>query len=559
MDGTPGPLGAAAAPEGAGRGQCLTVWWREGITYEVYVRSFKDTDGDGVGDLRGVIEKLDYLAGTLGVEALWLSPFYPSPGRDYGYDVSDHTEVDPMFGDLDTFDELLARAHDLGLKVIVDFVPNHTSDRHPWFIESRSSRCSPKRHWYMWEEPKPDGSPPNNWLSVFGGPAWTFDDRTGQFYMHSFLPEMPELNWRDPEVEKAMFDVVRFWLGRGADGIRIDCAHYLMKDPDLRDNPGNPERALLAHRALGEYDSQIHLYDKGHEDIHEIYRRLRALVDSYEPARTSIGEIHIFDWPAWARYYGDSLDELHTNFNFGLLGVAWEAGPVRALIEEVYRVMPAGGWVNWVIGNHDEPRIASRLGPRRARMGLLLALTLRGTATLYNGDELGYPNGPLSASGSLDPWGLQDPSLSRDPQRAPMAWSREPNAGFCAGGVRPWTPLPEGAEGLSVEAQLEDPGSFLTFARSALALRRSSPALKAGGFAFLEAPEGCLAFLREAGTERKLVILNFTDTALDLDPLPGPPVLTSSGRIPGPRDRSIGPLEGWVVDLPGHVGALQGV
>jgi alpha-glucosidase len=486
------------------------MWWKQAVFYEVYVRSFSDSDGDGVGDLRGVVDRLDYLADTLGVDALWLSPFYPSPQKDYSYDVADHMGVDPLFGDLETFDELLRGAQGRGLKLLVDYVPNHTSDRHAWFVESRSSRDSDRRDWYMWADPSPDGSPPNNWLSVFGGPAWTFDDATGQYYMHSFLAEMPELNWRNPSVEQAMFDVVRFWMERGVDGIRIDCAHYLMKDPQMRDNPLNPEMKRLAHRPLGQYDSQIHLYDKGHEDNHPVYRRLRKLLDTYHPPRTAIGEIHIYDWSEWARYFGHGDDELNMNFNFGLLGVEWDAAAVRGLVEEVYSVIPEGAWPNWAIGNHDEPRVASRLGADRARQALMLMLTLRGSPTLYYGDELGMPNAPLSPAGTMDPWGLQDPTLSRDPQRAPMPWSREPNAGFCPAEARPWAPLAAAAKDLSVAAQLEDPGSFLCLTRRLLAVRKLSLPLRTGTYQTIEAPEGCYAFAREAGGKRCLVVLNFS-------------------------------------------------
>jgi alpha-glucosidase len=305
-------------------------------------------------------------------------------------------------------------------------------------------------------------------------------------------------------------------MARGVDGIRIDCAHFLIKDPQMRDNPLNPEMEILGHRPLGEYDSQMHLYDKGHEDIHPLYRRLRALLDSYEPDRTSIGEIHIFDWAQWAAYYGTELDELHMSFNFGLLGVPWDPVSVRALIEKVYSELPDGGWPNWVIGNHDEPRIASRLGPESARMALVLALTLRGTPTIYYGDELGFTDAPLSPKGTLDPWGLQDPSLSRDPQRAPMAWDSTDHGGFCPPGVEPWAPLPLEFERLSVAAQLEEEDSFLGLSRRAVELRRSNASLRRGSLRFTDAPEGCLAFVRTAGSKNVGVILNFSDEPVRL-------------------------------------------
>jgi glycosidase len=273
-------------------------WWQTGAIYQIYPRSFRDTTGDGVGNLRGVIQKLDYLSETLGVEVIWLSPFYPSPMADFGYDVADYTDVDPLFGDLATFDELVDKAHVRDLRVIIDLVPNHSSDQHPWFQEARSSRDNAKRDWYVWADPQPDGSPPNNWLSVFGGSAWEWDELTGQYYLHSFLKEQPDLNWRNPEVKEAMSDVVRFWLERGVDGFRVDVAHYIMKDPQLRGNPPAPAGAMSIHRPLGDYDSQFHIHDKGHPDVHDICREFREVLDSFgdERPRVSGGETHVFDW-----------------------------------------------------------------------------------------------------------------------------------------------------------------------------------------------------------------------------------------------------------------------
>ena len=301
-------------------------WWQTGVIYQIYPRSFMDANGDGVGDLAGVIGKLDYLSDTLGVDAIWLSPFYPSPMADFGYDVSDYCAVNPLFGDLATFDELVAQAHARDLKVIIDIVPNHTSDQHPWFQESRASRDNPKRDWYVWADPAADGGPPNNWLSVFGGPAWTLDESTGQYYLHSFLPEQPDLNWRNPAVKAAMFDVYRFWLDRGVDGFRIDVAHYVMKDPELRDNPPNPNAAVEAQlfKDLGEYGNWIHVNDKGHPDVHGVYRELRAILDEYSATapRMMVGEIHDFDLEKWAAYYGEpGKREFHQPFNFALIGV----------------------------------------------------------------------------------------------------------------------------------------------------------------------------------------------------------------------------------------------
>jgi glycosidase len=502
-------------------------WWHGAVIYQIYPRSFQDSSGDGIGDLAGVIDRLDYLSDTLGVDAIWLSPFYRSPMDDCGYDVSDHTDVDPVFGDLATFDRLVAEAHRRDIKVLVDFVPNHTSDRHPWFIESRRARDSARRDWYVWADPAPGGGPPNNWVSIWGGPAWTLDPITGQYYQHSFLPSMPELNWRNPDVVDAMFDVVRFWIDRGVDGFRIDCAHLIMKDPDLADNPPNPRPGAEMHRSLGaEFDSQLHVNDRGHADVHDIFRRLRRLLDHPDHGRplVSIGEIHDFEWPRWAGYYGAGLDELHMPFNFGLLGVEWEAGAVRHLVDTVEAAVPPGAWPNWVLGNHDEPRIASRVGEERARQAMMLLLTLRGTPTIYYGDELAMPNADIPAGAAVDPWELRLPGLGlgRDPERSPMIWSAKPNAGFCPPDLAPWLPLIDGHEARSVEAQLRDPASILSLTRHLLHLRRTNTALHHGSYRPIDTPNpDCFVFLRERGEERFLIALNFSaeDRQLDLSAL----------------------------------------
>ena len=332
------------------------TWWQTGVVYQIYPRSFLDTSGNGIGDLAGVTDKLDYISDVLGVDAIWLSPFFPSPMADFGYDVSDYTDVNPLFGDLEIFDRLVREAHNRGLKVIIDIVPNHSSDQHAWFLESRSSRDNPKRDWYVWRDAKPDGSPPNNWLSVFGGPAWEWDEHTGQYYLHSFLKEQPDLDWRNPEVKAAMLDVFRFWLERGVDGFRIDVAQRLMKDPLERDNPLNEAGTLYSHKPMGDYDSQVHLYDVTHEDIHGVFKEIRAVLDAYstERPRYSVGEIHEYDFTRWARYYGENLDELHMPFNFALLNVAWDARAVREVVDALEAALPEGAWPNYVLGNHDE-------------------------------------------------------------------------------------------------------------------------------------------------------------------------------------------------------------
>jgi alpha-glucosidase len=486
------------------------LWWQAGVIYQVYPRSFRDSNGDGTGDLAGVIEKLDYLSETLGVDAIWLSPFYPSPMADFGYDVADYCAVDPLFGDLATFDQLLAGAHARKIRVIIDFVPNHSSAQHPWFIESRSSRDNPKRDWYVWADAKADGSPPNNWFSIFGGSAWQWDETTGQYYLHSFLVEQPDLNWHNPEVRAAMLDAMRFWLARGVDGFRLDAIHCMVKDVELRDNPPNTEGVQLIHRPQEEFDQQIHLYDYATDALHDVLREMRAVLDEF-PERAGIGEIHVFDWPKWASYYGQQLDELHLPFNFGLLGIEWDAAEVRALVAELERVIPAGGWPNYVLGNHDEPRIASRIGPEQARVAMMLLLTLRGTPTIYNGDELGMFDVPVALDAVQDPWGRKAGTMGRDPERSPMLWDASPHAGFTAPEATPWLPIEDGYELLNAEAQLADQTSMLTLTRRLLALRRTSPALTIGDYLEVAgAPDDCFVYERVSGADRYLIALNFT-------------------------------------------------
>ncbi|MFU8815999.1 MAG: alpha-amylase family glycosyl hydrolase [Pseudomonadales bacterium] len=493
-------------------------WWQTGVIYQIYPRSFRDANGDGIGDLPGIIDRLDYLSETLAVDAVWLSPFYPSPQADFGYDVAAYCDVDPRFGTLKDFDALVRLAHLRGLKVIIDYVPNHTSDRHPWFVESRSSRCNPKSDWYIWRDPKPDGSPPNNWLSVFGGGAWQWDSVRRQFYLHTFLVEQPDLNWRHPEVEAAMFDVLRFWLDRGVDGFRIDTARAIIKDPELRDNPPNPGGGGY-HKPRGEYDSQRHIHDIGHPDVHEVYRKLRVLLEAYQPPRVGLGEMHLYDWPEWVRYYGERLDELHMPINFALLNTPWRADAVRATVEALEAALPAGAWPNYVLNNHDEQRFVTRVGRLQARVAAVLLLTLRGTPTLYYGEELGMEEVEVPSQRQQDPWGLRSlPQLSRDGCRTPMQWNASASGGFSSAPPEMlWLPLGDDRETANVEHQLEGPHSMLSLYRSLLALRRARPSLHGGSYrTFDPGPDGCFAFLREAGDEATLVALNFTSAALSL-------------------------------------------
>ena len=531
------------------------LWWQRGVVYQVYPRSFQDANDDGVGDLRGVAERLDYVA-ELGVDALWLNPFYRSPMKDFGYDVSDHCDVDPLFGTLEDFDHLLNEAHKRDLKVIIDFVPNHTSDQHPWFQASRSHRDHPRREWYTWRDPKPNGGPPNNWVSMWGGPAWTFDEGTGQYYHHSFLPSMPDLNWRNPAVKKAMFGVMRFWLERGVDGFRVDAAPLLMKDPLLRDNPPNLTGRPTFEKPFGDYDSQLHLYDQRHSDIHELFREMRRVLDEYsaEYPRVGVGEVAIPDLTEWASYYGSALDELHMPFNFGLVSAPWAADVIARTVRELEANLPPGAWPNWVLGNHDQPRVASRVGDTQARLAMLLLLTLRGTPTLYYGDELGLHDVPIAPEQVQDPWEWQTPGLGlgRDPERAPMPWSEAESAGFTSPGVAPW--LPMDSERASVEAQQRDPNSMLRFTKRLLELRRATPALSMGHYKQVEMTNPALfAFERARERQRILVLFNFSDaeqrTGLSVQS-PALCLSTHTGRENTLDNRlTLQPHEGLVLEL----------
>ncbi len=504
-------------------------WWKTGVVYQIYPRSFKDTTGSGTGDLPGITSRLGYLSDTLGVDAIWISPFYPSPMADFGYDVADYTDVDPMFGTLGDFDELLGEAHDSGLRVIIDWVPNHTSDRHPWFLESRGSRTNARRDWYVWRDPKRDGSPPNNWRSVFGGPAWEFDEQTGQYYLHSFLREQPDLNWRNPAVEAAMFDTLRFWLDRGVDGFRIDVAHFIMKDPDLTDNPrAVPSAGEADFKDLGDYDAWEHVNDKGHRDVHAVFRRLRSVLDEYDGDRFTVGEIHIFDWDRWAAYYGDG-DELHMPFNFSLVWARWDAGAIRSRVEALEAAIPAFAWPNYVLGNHDEQRLATRYGPENERAAAVLLLTLRGQPTIYYGDELGLRETPIPGARLQDPWGLRVPGMSRDGCRTPMPWTPGPGHGFTDPTVEPWLPFGDDAQTRNVEEEFADEGSTLTLYRRMLRLRRNRTSLVAGTIEFLNGiPGDVLGFRRDLGNERTTVFVNFADEERSVDVEPGAALLLST-------------------------------
>jgi oligo-1,6-glucosidase/alpha-glucosidase len=472
------------------------------VVYQVYPRSYQDSDRDGIGDLAGIERRVDYLAG-LGIDAIWLSPIFPSPMADFGYDVADYCGIEPMFGTLADFDRLLARVHAAGLKLLLDFVPNHSSDQHPWFLESRSSRDNPKRDWYIWRDPAPDGGPPNNWISDFGGSAWEWDEATGQYYLHAFLKQQPDLNWRNPALKRAMLDAMRFWFDRGVDGFRIDVLWHIVKADGLPDNPLNPRWKP----GRNERDRVLQLHSTDQPEAHAIAAEMRALADSYGD-RVLIGEIFLpFD--RLARWHGTpERPQVHLPFNFALMENRWDAATLRRLIAEYEASIPAHGWPNWVVSSHDAPRIAGRLGEAQARVAAMLLLTLRGTPTLYQGDEIGIGLVEVPPTRVQDPRELRQPGigLGRDPARTPMAWDGSANAGFST--AEPWLPLHPDWPTRNVAVEDADPASMLSLHRALLRLRRASAALSEGSLTLVEAEEDTLAYERQHGAERVLVALN---------------------------------------------------
>ncbi|MEO7337394.1 MAG: alpha-amylase family glycosyl hydrolase [Caldimonas sp.] len=504
------------------------AWWRHGVFYEIYPRSFQDTDGDGIGDLAGIRRRLPYLR-DLGVDAIWIAPFFPSPMADFGYDVADYCDVDPRFGTLADFDALIVHAKAIGVRVVVDFVPNHTSDQHPWFVESRRSCTDAKRDWYLWRDPAPEGGLPTNWLSNFGGPAWTFDEATGQYYGHMFLKEQPDLNWRNAEMREAMFDVMRFWLKRGVDGFRVDVVYHLIKDDEWRDNPPNPAYVPgtdPSHRLLQEYTTD-------RPGVQSVVLAMRRVLDEFATPQSSpvlICEVYL-PVQRLMNYYGmDAAGVLRgaqLPFNFHLIGAVWQAHAIDRLVRDYEAALPPGAAPNWVLGNHDKPRIASRVGASAARLAAMLLLTLRGTPTLYYGDELGMSDVPIPIGEVQDPFERRQPGhgLGRDPQRTPMPWEADrPLAGFTTG--RPWLRLGGDASAIAVDRQLAAPDSMLQLYRRLLRLRRACPALNDGAWEPVGVQGNVLLYARESADECVVVVLNFgpIEVQVDLgDALPAAP------------------------------------
>lgn len=480
------------------------LWWQCGVIYQVYPRSFQDTNNDGIGDLQGIIKRLDYLK-WLGITAIWVSPIYPSPMADFGYDISDYTDIHPVFGSMQDFDELLEQAHEKNIKIILDLVPNHTSNQHPWFLESRSSRNNSKRDWYIWKDAREDGSPPNNWLSVFGGSAWEWDDKTKQYYYHAFLKEQPDLNWRNPQVQEAMFNVMRFWLDKGVDGFRVDVMWHMIKDEKLRDNPPNPNYKSQ----MATYEQLLPVFSTDQQEVHDIVHKMRALLNSYHE-RMMIGEIYL-PIHKLVTYYGADNNGAHLPFNFQLLSLPWDVTQIAPAIDEYEGALPDSGWPNWVLGNHDQPRISSRIGLEQARVAAMMLLTLRGTPTIYYGEELGMKDVPIPFNEVQDPQGLNmpDKNLSRDPARTPMQWDSSNYAGFSD--AKPWLRLSASYKRVNVEAEKNNHHSFLEYYRRLISLRQSEPSLMWGDYKRICTDHQAMAYLREApGEKRFLIVLNLT-------------------------------------------------
>ncbi len=530
-------------------------WYHKAVVYHIYTKSFKDSNSDGLGDLEGVINKLDYLnngtENSLGIGAIWLSPFYKSPQVDHGYDISDYRSIDPVFGDLETFKKLVAECQKRNIRIIIDFVINHTSSDHLWFQESRSSRDNPKRDWYIWRDPKEDGSPPNNWLSVFGGPAWTLDKNTGQYYFHSFLPEQPDLNWRHDEVQEEMKNVARFWLDLGIDGFRIDAIEHLIEDSYLRDDPRNPDYVPLRDDP---YLLNEHLFSKSQDDLSYCINALCELISEY-PDKFIVSEAYV-DIPKIVSLYRACEQKVHAPFNFNLMGKPWSATEYRDFVDRFEKALSQNDWPNYVFGNHDRSRLISRLGEEKAKIVAVILLTLRGMPFIYYGDEIGMSDVSIKPEDIKDPFAtmVADIKFSRDPQRSPMQWSGEEYAGFSK--VKPWLPVASDFKKKNVETELKDPDSILNLYRTLINFRNRTPALQYGSYRSLDtASPDIFAYVREHGEDKILVMLNFSDQKIkESPPFDRVRLICSTSRTAGENAEIKGgitlePYEGCVLGI----------
>jgi alpha-glucosidase len=482
-------------------GETGLAWWQREVFYQIYPRSFQDSNGDGNGDLRGIRARLDYVQ-WLGAGAIWICPFFRSPMADGGYDISDYCDVDPLFGNMDDFTALLDAVHARGMKLVLDLVPNHTSDQHPWFIESRSSRDNPRRDWYVWRDAGPENGAPSNWLSHFGGCAWRLDQATGQYYYHAFLSAQPDLNWRNPELRRAIYDVMRFWLTRGVDGFRVDAVTNLVEDDLLRDDPQNRD-----YRRGMPPDSVLRrVFTKDRPETHQIVGEMRDVLDEF-PDRVLIGEVHLPLARAMA-YYGRQRPFFNLPFNFQLMQSDWDCRSLSAAIDQYTQLLPQNAWPNWVLGNHDEKRLATRIGKEQARIAAMLLMTLKGTPFIYNGDELGMRNVPISRFSMRDTRvKTMSHRFSRDGARTPMRWNSGKGSGFTTS-TKPWLPLGNKTNPADVASQQEDGGSLLNLYRDLIALRRKSPALIGGAFVPLATRGDVLGYERHESGQRFRMALN---------------------------------------------------
>jgi alpha-glucosidase len=497
-------------------------WWKGAVIYQIYPRSFMDSNGDGIGDLPGITARLDHVA-SLGVDGIWLSPFFTSPMRDFGYDISDYRGIDGIFGTLADFDAMLARAHALGLKVIIDQVYSHTSDQHAWFAESRASRTGPRADWYVWADAKPDGSPPSNWQSVFGGAAWTWDARRGQYYLHNFLSSQADLNVHNPAVQEALLDVARFWLDRGVDGFRLDAINFAMHDLDLTDNPPRPAGE---GRRTRPFDFQLHTYNQSHPGIVTFLERLRGVIDGYGGDRFTVAEVGGDEADAEMKAFTAGDARLSSAYGFDFL---YAEELTAALVREVIGGWPGAageGWPSWAFSNHDAPRVISRWaapehGDAMARLCLLLLFCLRGNVFLYEGEELGLPQAEVPFERLQDPEAIANwpQTLGRDGARTPMPWAGPAGITHAAHGgfssAEPWLPMPDAHLDLAVDVQERDSGSVLNLTRALAALRRARPELRVGDFAPMETPEPLLVFDRSLGAGALRCVFNLGDAPLE--------------------------------------------
>ncbi|MEK7552037.1 MAG: alpha-amylase family glycosyl hydrolase [Patescibacteria group bacterium] len=494
-------------------------WSRNAVVYQIYPLSFKDSNHDGSGDLNGIISALDYLndgtPNSLGIGAIWISPIYKSPMKDCGYDISDYYDINPLFGTLEDFDRLIKEAHKRGVRIIMDFVINHTSNEHPWFLESKSSLNNPRRDWYIWRDPKEDGSPPNNWLSISGGSAWTFDETTKQYYFHSFLPEQPDLNWRTEAVRGEMMNVVRFWLKRGVDGFRVDALDTLVEDGYLRDDPANPKYDA---KIDGEYTSLKHSFSRMPSETKYCTNILCNTVSEFEN-KFIISEAYA-KIPLMAEMFKSCDKKIHSPFNFNLMKLPWKATEFKKFVDEYEKSLHKEDWPNYVFGNHDRPRLQDRIGEAKLKVAAMLLLTLRGMPFIYYGEEIGMKNANIPESEIKDMFALRanNPKSSRDPERSPMQWNSDLNAGF--GDVKPWLPLSDDYKETNVEIESKNPNSLLTLYKELIHLRNNSIVLKLGSYKSLKTKSpDIFSYVREREGKRILVILNFSDNQIE-EPLP---------------------------------------